>query len=93
MKIVFKFCGGSRDGETDVGDTDRMPGNGNDAARHYWITHNGTVGKRFVIPKPYAMSELLEGRDGGGGEKYEVIERSEAGNEIVVRASFVGCLK
>jgi hypothetical protein len=88
MNIIFEFAGGSRDGRRDEGQQ---------AANFYFLTDSGTVGKRFK-----GLTEHTVGLIGELGpqafaeragparmEKYEVVERSEKSDEILVRCKFI----
>ncbi len=90
MKIIFEFAGGSRDGQTDVGEQ---------ADGFYFITDKGTIGKRFkgmtehtrdVLGEMGAEGALKAGAIPSQREKYEVIERLEMGDEVLIRCKFIG---
>lgn len=90
MKVIFEFAGGSRDGQTDVGEQ---------ARNFYFLTENGTVGKRFKGLTDYTMNIVRDvgveeaaklGAVPARTEKYEVIERLEVGDEVLVRCKFIG---
>jgi hypothetical protein len=88
VNIVFEFEGGSRDGQRDEGER---------AGRSYFLTDNGTVGRRFMGSTDYSVGLLQKlghesAKQAGAvrSEKYEVVERSEINGEILVRCKFIG---
>ncbi len=87
MQVEFMFSGGSRDGQSSVGQ---------EAQRYYLMTHQGTIGKRFWAATDYAISrvaavgveaDLPDAR----AEIYEVQLRDEsAAGHVSIRCIFVG---
>ena len=92
MKLIFEFSGGSRDGQTDVGDTDfnLIDYGRNRAGGNHWITENATIGKRFWQPTEYLDQQtMLHDKTADGGlEAYEIIERREEGDTVYVKCQF-----
>jgi hypothetical protein len=93
MKILVEVAVGSQDAQTEVGDTDR-PDPNNEAFGYYFLTDQGTVGKRFWVATPYALGQMAAvGKEADGhAEKYEIIERLDADEtgEVLVRCKFIG---
>jgi hypothetical protein len=101
--VKFEFVGGFMDGRTLVGDLhgSRQGKAADEAVRHYLSTERGTVGKRFWSASDYMIDTLKE----HGGDvtalrsasrdprfqcdHYEVIERREGPEGVLVRAKFV----
>jgi hypothetical protein len=53
-KIVFKFIGGPKDGETLIG----RFGEGDEAEKYFVLSNHGRVGQRFRIASEYAVETL-----------------------------------
>ena len=71
--IVFRFCGGTRDGQTVRSD---KPLDGVNDARVFWaLTRMGSAGHRFD-------AHLTDGS--GRSERYKVLSKSETDSEILV---------
>lgn len=94
MKVIFEFVGGCMDGKTvcnyseDRQERDECEG-------YLWVNKNGTVGARFMTASPAARQALAEGLARHGAElglgfrKYEVFDRMENEDEVLVRAKNV----
>ncbi len=102
-KITFEFVGGFMNGKTLVGELTGSANakSGDEVARHYYSTDRGTVGKRFWSASDYMVDTL---KHHGGDvaalraasldprfqcDHYEVIERRENGDGVIVRAKYV----
>jgi hypothetical protein len=76
--IVFRFCGGTRDGQTVRSD---QPQEGINYARAFWaLTRMGSGGHRFE-------AHLTDGS--GRSERYKVLSKSETDSEILVTCEHV----
>jgi len=91
MRVIFEFLGGPLDGKTVVGDE----GSSTEAARYYVLTNHGTIGQRFRLASDYAIDILAreqlktETPHHFHRHYYEVFDRFESGNEVLVRARYV----
>ena len=103
MKIIFEFLGGPRDGTRLIGDTEYGLGHAPDESEaalangFYAATNAGTVGAEFDGLSDYppevlrTIGEEAIVRDYElGTHMYEVFDRSEEGNEILVRVRYEG---
>lgn len=102
-RVVFEFIGGFMDGRVLVGDlSSQSKGKATDeAVRHYLSTDRGTIGKRFMSASDYMLDTLK--KHGGDVtalrsasrdprfqcDHYEVVERHEGRNGVVVKAKYV----
>lgn len=96
MAIVFEFTGGFMDGRQ-VSSEAEDPTEANCIGSYYFMTDNGTVGKRFKTISDAAMQSLMtEGlevaraRGFRMNHKYEVVEKIDREGDVVVRVTFVG---
>jgi hypothetical protein len=102
-KVTFEFVGGFMNGKVLVGELTGSANakSGNEVSRHYYSTDRGTVGKRFWSASDYMVDTL---KHHGGDvaalraasldprfqcDHYEVIERRENGDGVIVRAKYV----
>lgn len=91
MRVIFKFKGGPLDGKTVSGDA----GEPGEAQRYYVLTYHGRLGQRFRTASEYAVNVLV--RRGLQAEQphpfqphyYEVIDRIDNGDVLVVRTEYV----
>ena len=94
MKVIFEFIGGCMDGKT-VCSYSQDHAEAEEAEGFMWVSDNGRVGARFMTASPAARQALAEGLAKHGSElglgfrKYEVFERLENGDEVLVRAKNV----
>ena len=95
MHIHFEYIGGCRDGEI-LGDDSDDPDEVTLVSGFYLMTGNGTEGRRFWVASDHAIATLREGRieEARSGKfklhYYEVAERLEEGDHVLVRAKFIG---
>src|SRR5580698_4353917 len=102
-KVTFEFVGGFMNGKVLVGELTGSANakSGNEVSRHYYSTDRGTIGKRFWSASDYMVDTL---KHHGGDvaalraasldprfqcDHYEVIERRENGDGVLVRAKYV----
>jgi hypothetical protein len=81
-KIIFQFHGGALDGRSLEGDDRRSLSTAyfDPVLRHWFGTHFGTTGRRFMMPGSSGSSEP---------SVYEVIGRTDEEHRIVVEARHV----
>jgi hypothetical protein len=90
-KIIFKFLGGPKDGETLFG---RMGGQGQ-ADRYYMLTNHGRLGQRFRTASEYAVETLAreqlaeEQPHGFQQHVYEIADCFEDEEKVFIRAQYV----
>lgn len=98
MKIIFEFVGGPMDGKALVGnDTDPPPQDGSRdwASAYYTLTDGGAVGKPFWTASDYSLgllrtlSEKKLDRLNLQAHQYEVTDRLEGDDEVLVRVQYV----
>jgi hypothetical protein len=93
-RVVVEFVGGCMDGKT-VCTYSEDPVEAQEAEGYLWVSGDGAVGRRFMCASPAAMEALKQGSAKHGSElgltfrKYEIFERMENGDEILVRAKNV----
>ncbi len=91
MDIIFEFIGGPLDGTTVEG----KAGEQDEADRYYVLTHHGRIGQRFRVASSFAIEmlahdELVDDKPHQfQPHRYEVIERLQSGDEVLVRAKYV----
>lgn len=91
MMIIFEFAGGPLDGKSVTG----IRGDQCEAERYYLLTHRGKIGQRFKIASEYAIDILAdEGLQAETPHRfqrhiYEVVDRLEEHDEVLVRAKYV----
>jgi hypothetical protein len=103
MKITIEFIGGHKDGSRHVGDTDHGPSftkeekDAFDAASFYDMFDKGRVGAACRGITDYAVGLMQTAQwetakqigHKARAEKYEVTERIETEDGVLVRATFV----
>lgn len=88
LRIVFRFCGGPRDGEESRWDAGTPV---NEAVKFWKYTQAGTVGQSFEGISPAAWDKI----DEGGVEalekmgtpplhQYEVVDKSKTATEVIL---------
>lgn len=75
--IVFRFCGGARDGKAIRSD---KPDGAREVQTLWALTWNGTVGRRFDTSTAH----------GPAYERYQVKSKYESGDEIHVTCQYIG---
>ena len=103
MKVIFEFVGGFKDGQTCIGDTDHGPSYTADepkafeAIGFFEMSDHGRIGARFMGLSDHSVSLIQSiGADAmkSGAFKpqkhvYEVFDRREGDNEVLIRAKYV----
>jgi hypothetical protein len=75
--IIFRFCGGARDGQTVRSDG---PHNERNEAVAIWkLTWKGTIGRRFDVTAP----------DSTAFQRYQIKSKSELGDEVHLNCEHV----
>jgi hypothetical protein len=85
MEITFEFLEGFMDGRT-VSTDSEDENEAMLAPAYSAFTEGGKVGKRFVLVSDFAIENAPESAT---GHIYEVIERTEDQERVLVRAKFV----
>lgn len=91
MRIIFEFAGGPLDGKT----VDGILGDQGEADRFYLLTNRGSVGQRFKLASDYAIEILSKTPSAKEAARlvqrhvYQVSDRLDAENEVLVRAEYV----
>jgi len=98
MLIIFEFSGGPFDGETVECETTKATGH-EAALLYYSLCGDGTVGAQFMTTSPAAVEslqtvgvEVTQGR-GFHYHKYEVTDRLESDDEVLVRVKYIGLVE
>lgn len=99
--IVFEFSGGPLDGHLTAARLGEQPSDLFNAIGFWWISKEGQMGARFMTVTPEGHAALIAATAGGGRPnftddelrqykaKYEVFERKERNDVVVVRVRFV----
>ncbi len=91
MRVIFKFSGGPLDGKTVTG----KPGEPGEAQRYYALSHHGRLGQRFRTASDYMVNTLAKERlqvstpHRFQQHMYEVTDRIDNGNVLLVRTAYV----
>jgi hypothetical protein len=89
-KIVFKFLGGPKDGETLIG----RVGSQGEAEGYYLLTNRGRLGQQFHTASEYAV-EAIARRQGDEPfprfqrHVYEIADSFEDEEKVFIRARYV----
>ncbi len=90
-KIVFKFLGGPKDGETLIG---RLGGQ-NEAQRYYLLAYRGRLGQQFHAASDFAVEALAQPQSADDQARrfqrhvYEIIDNVEDEQKVFIRARYV----
>ena len=76
--IVFRFCGGMKDGQAVR--SDQPEGVQNEADMFWKLTWNGTIGRRFDVSAPAS----------GTFHRYQVKSKCDIGDEVHVTCEHIG---
>jgi hypothetical protein len=77
MKIVMGFSGGNMDDAALLYDSTALTEEGEAVQRFVVLTKNAEIGRRFAVP------------NGDGFEIYEIVQRFENGQNLILRAMHV----
>lgn len=92
LRFILKFVGGPLDGKTVSGHPGELA---DEAHKYYALSYHGRLGQRFRVASEYAVDVLAEeelGEERPHGFQphvYEVIDRIDNGDVLLVQASYV----
>jgi hypothetical protein len=103
MKVIIEFVGGFNDGRTYVGDTDHGPNYTADeleagyAAGFYLLSNQGAIGARFMGLSDHTIdlfqsigpARMKEMAVKSQKHIYEVFDRYDGVNEVLIRVAYV----